>query len=991
MASSDRAISKKTKAGFHAEKKDKAHTSERKGDQFPIVGLGASAGGLESLQGFFTHMKPDSGLSFVVVTHQHPDHVSILPELLARCTAMPVATAQDNMKLEPDRVYVGPPGENLAIIKDKFQLMGHEKPSHHLPLPIDYFFRSLADEKKELAIGIILSGTGTDGTMGIKAIRAATGLTLAQEPKTAKYSGMPASAIATGEVDYVLPVAKMCDYLIQYAKGPLLKGLLKEAEEKPPALMEKIFILLRNRTGHDFSAYKPSTLQRRIERRMNIHQIEELSHYVAYLRQNPHEVDILFKELLIRVTGFFRDPQAFKALAEKALPRLIDKKPQDSLFRVWVPGCCTGDEAYSIAILLEGCQERLNKRLEVQIFATDLDEQAIETARQGVYPLGIAADVKPDYLERYFIKEDNQFRVRKEIRDQVVFACQNLIKDPPFTRLDLLSCRNLLIYLNSDLQKHLLPLFHYVLKPDGVLFLGTSESIGSFSDLFAPLDAKWKIFRRKKTVGEPIPPELPSRLGPSKPMKAEAPKLREGAEDYHLTRQVEKWLLQRFAPVSAVVNERGGIIYIHGRTGLYLEPTSGRPSLNIIEMAREGLRLPLTSLLKEAAAREDEKSVRQRVRVKTNGGYEPVVVEVSRIIEPETLRGLLMVNFHPVAQAENGMESAAPAPSPEEQDRVQELERELQYTRESLQTTIEELESSNEELKSTNEELQSTNEELQSANEELETSREEMQSLNEELNTVNAELQSKLEELSQANDDMQNLLNSTGIATIFLDRRLCIKRFTPQAKKVIKFIDSDVGRAIGDLASKLKYGHLEQDGRAVLQNLVPKELEVQTHDGAWYFMRIAPYRTAHNVIDGLVITFVDIDRLKEVEKLAEAGDLAKNVVETVRHPLLVLDENLRVIIANPTFYKLFRLTPEEVEQQPICQLSGGAWDIPRLRELFEKVLSAEAAFDDFKVEGEFPFIGHKVMLLNARRLQRQSDEPTLILLAIEEVSERHGS
>jgi two-component system CheB/CheR fusion protein len=851
---------------------------------FPIVGIGASAGGLEALVDLFGEMPVDTGMAFVVVTHQHPGHTSMLPELLRRGTGIPVFEARDGLTVEPNHIYVGPPGGHLSILNGTLHLMDtglQEAPR----LPIDYFFRALASDQKERAICIVLSGTGTDGTVGLRAIKAESGMAMAQQPQSAKYSGMPSSAIATGLADYVLPPAGMPQQLMVYAKGPYLTALPihPEVATVPPQPLQKIFILLRNRTGHDFSAYKTSTIHRRIERRMNVHQIKTPSDYVRFLQENPRELDILFKELLISVTNFFRDPDAWTALIPH-IEDLLKLRPEGYTFRFWVPGCATGEEAYTLAIVFRECLDKVNRHQTVQIFGTDLDPQAIDTARAGVYPDGIGVDVSPKRLERFFIREDGTYRIRKEIREMTVFAPQNVIKDPPFTKLDLISCRNLLIYLNSQLQKKLLPIFHYALKPDGVLLLGPSETIGPAVDLFETSDKRWKIYRRKESaMALHTLPEIPAhpleRMETANLLGAAAQHPRE----IRLSVQLERVLLNRFTPASLVVNERGDILYIHGRTGAYLEPAEGEPRNNILEMVREGLQVELPAAMREC--RKKGKDVtREGIRVKNNGGFAYINLTVARIGGPEAIRDLLLITFRPTppAQPKHLRTKGIPARS-RETGRIGQLERELQYTKESHQTTLEELETSNEELKSANEELQSINEELQSTNEELETSKEEMQSLNEELTTVNTELQSKVDELSETNDDMQNLLNSTNIATVFLDNDLNIKRFTTQAKDLVMLRETDVGRPISDLASNLEQNDLGNDCQRVLKTLGTQEAEVSTKTGQWYQMRIMPYRTAENVIDGLVLTFVDINRLKKAEQEVSAvRDGLSNELEAIQ-------------------------------------------------------------------------------------------------------------
>ena len=958
------------------------------GKSFPIVGLGASAGGLEALEEFFKHAPSDSGMAFVVVTHQHPGHTSLLPELLRKSTAMPVAEAGDNLRVKPDCIYVARPEGYLALLNGRFQLMD-SKVSSGVRLPIDYFFRSLAEDQREHAVGIILSGTASDGTLGVKAIKGATGMTMAQEPESAKYPGMPRSAIATGLVDYVLPAGQLPQRLLAYAKGPHLVSPASDAiaDAALPEPMLKIIVLLRNRTGHDFSGYKPTTIRRRIERRMNVHQIKGPLEYLQALQDNPHELDLLFKELLIGVTSFFRDPDTFAALGQPALTELLGARPDDAVVRVWVPGCSTGEEAYSLAILLRECAERMKKRFTFQIFGTDMDAQAIDIARTGVYPDGIAVDVSPERLARFFTQEDGHYRLKKEIRELVVFAPQNVTKDPPFTKLDLISCRNLLIYLNAPLQQRLLALFHYALKPDGLLLLGSSESVGELRDHFAVVDKKAKIFRR---TGRALALQAPAEFATG---VAEAARSRAGvaeavvpAPEPRLTAVFDKLLLGRFAPASVIVNERGDISFIHGRTGNYLEPASGRPTNNVVDMAREGLRLALASVLRRAATQKGD-AAQAGVRVKTNGSFTTVDVTVSRITEPESIRGLFLVTFRPsivpVAIPSRRKKSAANPPP----GRVEELEQELLFTKESLQSTVEELQTTNEELKSSNEELQSTNEELQSTNEELETSKEEMQSLNEELQTVNTQLQSKVEAYAEASDDMQNLLNSTAISTVFLDGQLNIRRFTEEARAMFNLIPTDVGRPIADLVSNLNYDRLVADAREVLRTLAARETEVPTREGGWRLVRIRPYRTTENVIDGLVITLADITRAKRAEQAAEQSRAyAESIVATVREPLVVLDSDLRVVSANRAFYRQFKVSAADTERRLIYELGHGQWNLPKLRQLLERVLPKHGCFEDFEVAHDFPGVGRRVMLLNARRLEQHPTLPGRILLAMEEVT-----
>lgn len=954
---------------------------------FPIVGIGASAGGLEALQTFFSRVPADTGIAFVVITHMHREHTSMLPELLDRVAEIPVVEAADGRKVEPDHVYVAPPGDNLTIDGGILRRSDH---ATDVRLPIDHFLRALAADQREHAFCIILSGTGTDGTLGLRDIKAEAGMAMVQTVQSAKFAGMPSSAEATGLVDYSLRPADMPGQLVAYVKELRTRTPAKSAPEFPPESLRQILGLLRMRTGNDFTSYKTSTIQRRIERRMNIHRIQSPAEYAQYLRENKQEANLLFRNLLITVTNFFRDPQAFEALAD-CLPDLLKSRDEEHDLRVWVPGCATGEEAYSVAIVLHECISHLDRTLTVQIFATDLDPRAIDTARAGVYAGGIAADVSKERLKRCFTHDHDTYRVRKEIREMVIFAPQNVLSDPPFTRLDLIVCRNLLIYFSADQQRRLLPTFHYAMRPGGLLFLGPSETIGPLDNLFDLVDRKWKIYRRKNTpshlnAGTLELPALPRSA--AREYASETEQGRTGLPKGRMERQIQRLLLSRFAPTCLVVDDSGEIIHIHGRTGMYLEPSEGGPSHNALEMAREGLASPLATALRRAAG-DGRPVTRVGISVKTNGEQVSVDLNVLPVEEPASLRGLFIISLRPTPQRESGRKTKSVPPKKADSGRIAELESELQHSQESLQSTVEELESSNEELKSANEELQSMNEELQSTNEELETSKEEMQSLNEELSTVNVELNSKVEQLSHANDDMQNLLNGIDVASVFLDAKLCIKRYTERARELIHLMPSDVGRPLADLALHVDYPDLVEDCTRVLQTLDRCEVETHNRDGKWLMMRILPYRTSENVIDGVVVTFVPVDKFKRAEVQArDALGYFEQIVATVREPLVVLDGDLSVCSANESFYRTFEDKAARVEGRRIFELGNGQWDIPRLRELLEEILPRATCFNDFEVEHGFPRIGRKKFLLNARRMEGGQGRPDMILLALEDITGR---
>lgn len=959
----------------------------REGGDSPayVVGVGASAGGLEALGQFLSHLPADSGLAYVVVSHLEPTHKGMMPELLQRQTAMRVAEAADGMLVQPNHLYVIPPNADLSILHGRLQVLEPVEP-RTLRMPIDHFFRHLALDQRERAIGILLSGMGSDGTLGLRAIKEVMGLVMVQEPTSAQYDGMPRSALRTGMVDIVAPAEELPARLLRNVHHlPQLAQSSEEAEtpdSELSAALQKVFVLLRVYSGNDFSCYKTNTIARRIERRMGVHQLDSLPRYVRFLQENPHEVELLYRELLIGVTNFFRDPQMFEVLREKAIPQLLADRPAHQPLRIWNPGCSTGEETYSLAILLRECCQGGHRPdgPSVQMFATDIDNDAIAQARQGTFSAGIAADVSPERLARFFLREGEGYRVRKEIRDLVIFAPQNILIDPPFTKLDVLCCRNLFIYLRSESQAKLLPLLHYALNPGGLLILGTAESLGSSSHLFTPLDSKWKIFQRRE-VSERLLVPIPARIARPEqpPLLPLFPKAKEPIMEVLYVAQ--RVLLDRYGPPAVIVNGEGDIIYVNGRTGKYLESPSGRTNVNVLAMAREGLREEL-GLALHNAAKQNAAVTQHGVRVKSNGDWTVITLTVQPLVESTELRGMFLVVFEEQRTAElQKPPQIAPDGTP-----GREVDEELRRTRERLQATVEEMQAAQEELHSTNEELQSNNEELQSTNEELTSSKEELQSLNEEMQTVNAELQAKIDELSRSNSDMKNLLNGTEIATIFLGSDLAVKRFTASASRIVPLVASDAGRPISHFTTNLKYERLLEDAQEVLETLVPKETQVQAVDGRWYNMRVLPYRTLDNVIDGVVMTFADISVLKETNaQLQAARSYAESIVATVRQPLLVLDGELRIVSANRAFYGTFRMQPSEAEGRRIYDLGKRQWDIPALRQLLEEILSQNRQFEDFRMEHEFPTVGHKVLLLNGRRLETDGQGRSLILLAMEDL------
>lgn len=956
---------------------------------FHIVGLGASAGGLEAFEQFFHNVPPDIGMAFVLVPHLDPSHASVLTEILQRSTTMPVVEAQDQVKVAPGCVYIIPPNRDMAVFHGTLQLSVPKMPRGQR-MPIDAFLRSLAEDQGENAIGVILSGTGTDGTQGLRAILGAGGVALVQDPATAKYDGMPVSAIQAGYVTHILPAEKMPEVL---RTGVHARSIHPEtsATTSPAAVsgMNRILMALRTHTGHDFSLYKKNTIGRRIERRMSQHNIEDVEVYARYLKEHPAELQILFKELLINVTSFFRDPEAFDFLKQDILPKLLADKPAGYAFRVWVAGCATGEEAFSIAILLREYMDERQEEFKVQLYATDLDDDAIAVARAGLYPPNIAADVTLERLRRFFIKEDAGYRVKKQIREMVVFAVQNIIKDPPFTKLDLLSCRNLMIYLEPELQNRLIPAFHYALKPGGVLFLSPSESIGSHPDLFAPLSRKWKFYCAVHSVTATRTVMASSLSWATEPGAKGVEEVVKKTKEPNFAELTKRILLQSFAPASVMTDLEGNILFVHGETGKYLRPAPGQATLNLVDMAREGLQLELRAALQSAAS-QGTPTLNREISVKTNGDFQTVSLSVRPQPFAQAGQQLLLVSFQDVAYEED-----KPMPGKRghgkgtaEARRSEILEQELAYTKENLQATIEEQQASNEELKSTNEELQSTNEELQSTNEELETSKEEQQSVNEELITVNAELQAKIEQVAGMQNDMKNLLDNVNVGTIFLDQQLNIRRFTRWATQAYRLITTDVGRPLADIKSDIEGHDLLAEAQTVLDTLVPCEREVRTHGGAWYLSRIQPYRTLDNVIDGVVLTFTDISsRIAAEESVRDAQELAEAIIDTVREQLVVLDGKLKVVSASRSFYQCFQSAPEKTVGRSLYELGNRQWDIPQLRQLLETILPKNTAFDDFEVEHDFPGIGRRKMVLNGRRIIGKNAATKLILLAMEEVRE----
>ncbi len=917
-------------------------------NDFPIVGIGSSAGGLEALEQFFNNVPKDNGMAFVIIQHLDPKHQSLMTELLQRNTKMKVYQAKDHLTVKPNCVYIIPPNKTLTILNGKLYLFPPVK-SQGIRLPIDIFFRSLAKDRQEKSVGIILSGMGSDGSLGLKNIKENNGIVLVQNPKTAKFDGMPLSAIETVIPDVVASAEELPAKLIAVLKFIPIVHQDIEIDQKNISSLEKVIILLREQSGHDFSLYKKNTMFRRIERRKGIHQIDKIQNYVRFLQENPKEVEILFKELLIGVTSFFRDPAVWEKLKEEVLPILMKILPDGYVMRAWVTATSTGEEAYSLAIIFKEVLASLknNKKISLQIFATDLDSDAIEKARKGVFPINIIADVSQERLSKFFSLQEDGYRINADIREMVVFAVQNVIKDPPFTKLDFLSCRNMLIYMEPELQKKLMILFNYSLNPGGIMILGTSETLGTNSDGFEAIDARLKIFKRTTKMLSAGLIDFPSSFTSTKRGTTERltpPKVIENIQTL-----ADQILLQRFAPASVLVNRTGDIIYITGRTGKYLEPVAGKANWNIYAMAREGLRQELPNAFRKAIQNYDE-VILQNIKVGTNGGTQYLNVTIQQMESPDPIKGMIMVIFTEIPATNNPEALDSKTGKQTSSIRLKEKEIQLQKCFDELQSTREEMQTSQEELKSTNEELQSTNEELQSTNEELTTSKEEMQSLNEELQTVNIELQSKLVDFVRANNDMKNLLNSTKIATLFLDKELNIRSFTDPITNIFKLRNTDIGRPFTDLVTELQYPDMGIHAHQVIKSLTSIESETKTNDGRWFNVRIMPYRTLDDHIDGLVMTFLDITKSKKLEiELKEANESLlisketryQRLFESAKDGILILDaETGKITDVNPFLIEVLGYSKEEFIEKTIWEI-GFLKDIIANKDKFSELQKKE--------------------------------------------------
>jgi len=970
-------------------------------DLFSIVGIGASAGGLAAFTELLKFLPPDTGMGFVLVLHLDPDHKSLLPEILARNTQMPVVEVQDGLSVEPNHVYIIAPNKKMTLAQGLLRLTPREK-TNGMYMPVDALFHSMAEEWGSQSIGIVLSGGDGDGAIGLKAIKAAGGITFAQCAGTAQVSSMPNTAAATGDVDFILSPQAISEelakighhsYLTQPNPAETIVGLSKGEQ-----VLQTIFTLLQTATRIDFTHYKHTTLKRRVLRRMVLYQLERLEDYVKYLQDTPQEVEALFQDFLIHVTSFFRDPEAFQVLKEQVFPSIMLNRAPDDPIRIWVPGCSTGEEVYSIAICLLEFLEARQLLPTIQIFGTDISEPAIEKARLGVYIASQVNKVSLLGLQRFFVKVEGGYEISKSIRQMCIFAKQNLIADPPFSHLDLISCRNLLIYLKPSLQKQVFPLFHYSLKPTGFLLLGTAESTGEFSNLFALVDKKQKIYRKLTEAQSNFSLFKSNYLG----QQANDEKINQCASsEIDLQKQADVIVWNKYAPAGVMINSELEIIQFRGETSPYLAPAPGKPSFNLLNMASASLRLELRTALIQVK-RLDIPVRKEGIQVTEREQLRQLNLEVIPFNAPPAKERYFLVLFEDVPSAaisqslddkrrgnlRRGKQIAIKQELIQLKQELATTKQDLAATKEYLQSIIQEQESTNQEIVTVNEEILSSNEELQSTNEELETAKEEIQSTNEELHTTNEELRSRILESNQVNKDLRNLLSSVNIPIVMIGNDLTIRRFTPMAEKIFNLLPTDLGRPLNHIKPNINVPNLEQLLLEVVDTLVTKQQEVQDYEGYWYDLRISPYKIVENQIDGAVIVLVDIDNLKRsTQQLQESRDYAEAIIETMQQPLLVLDMKLQVLRANQSFYETFQVFPAETEYKSIFKLGNGQWNLPTLRSRLQEVLDENKQIQDFEVEQIFEPIGRKTMLLSVCKVLR-TENSQMILIVIQDITER---
>jgi two-component system CheB/CheR fusion protein len=957
---------------------------------FPIVGIGASAGGLEAFSELLHNLPEQTGMAFVLVQHLDPKHDSALPEILGRTTELPVEEVTDGTVVEADHVYVIPANAGMVYLEGALRLKARVV-THGQHMPIDNFFRSLAEKVGQRAIGVVLSGTASDGTEGCRAIKAAGGLTFAQDEESAKYDSMPRNAINAGCIDFILTPKDIARELGGIARHPYVTRVLAGTKDELGGIaggeLAALFGVLRESTGVDFTNYKHSTLHRRIRRRMDMLKVETLKEYLRYLAKKPAEVDQLYSDLLINVTGFFREPKAFVALRKHVYPSLFEGRKPDNPVRVWVAGCSTGEEAYSIAItLLEylwaHTRNVTQAAMAIQIFATDISETALDRARNGLYTKGAVAHVSAERLKRFFVHQEGGYQVNKSIRDMCIFARQNLVKDPPFSNLDLVSCRNLLIYLGPLLQRRVIPSLHYALKPNGYLLLGDAESLGGFGEHFSLVDKKDKVYQKRKTT---------ARLATYFASTDYAPRRVEDAKaglhfpaPYTLENEVEQLLINRFVPASVVVNEQMEIVQFQGKTGAYLEPAAGVPTFSLSRMAKEGLVVDLRATLSQAK-RSNTTVRKEGVQYQAEGKVREVDLEVIPLRAQGARERYYVIVFQERITARRGEEAGGKGRLAGQSTGSHGLKHEIVQLRGQLSSLIEDHETTLEEFKSVNEEVLSANEELQSTNEELETAKEELQSTNEELMTLNEEMQNRNTELSAVNSDLVNLLDTVNLPVVMVSLDLRIRRFTPPAQKLLNLLPFDVGRRLGEIRTNLELHDLEALVQEAIHSASPQEHEVREKNGAWYALRIRPYKSWDSKITGAVISLQDIDTLKR--RLDETREYADDLIEDSQGCILVLDEQLRVTAANRAFFRTFEVTATETEGRSIYGLGNGEWDLPELRRVLEEIIPSNAQAKDYEVRRSFAKLGPRTMVLNARRGELRSGRPSIVL-TMEDVTDR---
>lgn len=948
-----------------------------------VVGIGASAGGIEALSRFFDEMPTDSGCAFVVVLHLDPKRESELARILSARTTMPVVQVEDGMRLAANHVYVIAPDSDLTVSDGGLHMAKPTVPRGQRH-PVDVLFSSLAADQRERAIAIVLSGMGSNGTEGLRDIRAEGGMSLVQSPETAKFDGMPRSAISADMADHVLAPEKMPETLLAFLNHGYVASptRIEAASPDDRATFSQLLDLLRARGGHDFRGYKQSTLRRRVHRRLGLRNIETLEDYIEELRTNADEVATLVGDLMISVTGFFRDAEAWKALEELVIMPMVAERETGASIRVWTPACSTGEEAYSLAMLVTEHAEAAGKRFDLQVFATDAQETNLRKARDGIYTAAAVTGFPASRLTRFFGKLDGSYQVSKELRAMVVFAPQNLLRDPPFSRLDLVTCRNFLIYLEPEAQQRIIALCHFALRPGGHLFLGNAETTGRHEDLFETVSKKWRIYRRVGSTRHDLI-EYPPPRGQVQPRTMESPSPEPNASAAEMARRA---LLERYAPASVLIDQKGRVLYFHGTTRDYLENPPGEPTRDLLTMARDGLAARLRAAIREAS--KENRSVTVTARIRDSNTHRSVAMTVAPL--PASPQGsFLLVSFAPAVPQTDPIPMSAREDASAASSVERALVEELRATRAELQTTIAYQDATNEELKAANEEATSVNEELQSTNEELETSKEELQSFNEELNTVNSQLQHKIDELETTTNDLNNLLAGSDTATLFLDEKFCIRWFAPATRELFDFVASDIGRPISHFARKFADENLLEDVETVMTNLSTIEAEVPSDAGRWYVRRVFPYRTQDNHIAGVVVTFSDItDRKRATDAINDARVYSETIVRTVQHPLLVLDRNLRVKSANKAFRALFAVLEDEPQGRSIFELGTGEWKSPPLRGLLDRILSEDEEIHNFEFEQDLHSTGRRSMLLTACKLPQEGSRDDLILIAIEDITER---